>query len=214
MAGYYGDHPALELINSEHWYGRRPLGGADLLDEPGWLPGYLARWKLTGAGEPTRAERARIVALRALMRRAFTQVARGDAPSAGDVEELNRFLSAAPLRRVAARRDGRLAVAVQPLARNWRWVLSEVADQFVELLATAEPGRLKLCENPECLCAFHDRSRNRRRRWCYPEVCGNLDKVRRFRERARERRAPADSASRRASARHGDVHERTGDDPN
>jgi predicted RNA-binding Zn ribbon-like protein len=43
--------------------------------------------------------------------------------------------------------------------------------------------RLKVCPADDCLWAFYDRSRNRSRRWCDMEVCGNRAKVRGYRER-------------------------------
>jgi predicted RNA-binding Zn ribbon-like protein len=44
--------------------------------------------------------------------------------------------------------------------------------------------RLKICPADDCLWAFYDTSRNRSRRWCSMEVCGNRSKVRSYRERA------------------------------
>ena len=43
--------------------------------------------------------------------------------------------------------------------------------------------RLKVCPADDCLWAFYDRSRNRSRRWCDMEICGNRAKVRSYRER-------------------------------
>lgn len=45
--------------------------------------------------------------------------------------------------------------------------------------------RLKLCENPECLWAFYDASRNRSGSWCRMGQCGNRLKNRAYRERQR-----------------------------
>jgi predicted RNA-binding Zn ribbon-like protein len=44
--------------------------------------------------------------------------------------------------------------------------------------------RLKLCPAEDCLWAFYDVSRNRSKRWCSMEVCGNRSKVRAYRDRA------------------------------
>jgi predicted RNA-binding Zn ribbon-like protein len=51
--------------------------------------------------------------------------------------------------------------------------------------------RLKVCPADDCLWAFYDRSRNRSRRWCEMEVCGNRAKVRSYRERSRSARSRA-----------------------
>lgn len=44
--------------------------------------------------------------------------------------------------------------------------------------------RLKLCPADDCAWAYYDVSRNRSRRWCSMEVCGNRAKVHAYRERA------------------------------
>ncbi|PTL56460.1 CGNR zinc finger domain-containing protein [Paraconexibacter algicola] len=43
--------------------------------------------------------------------------------------------------------------------------------------------RLKICPADDCGWAFYDVSRNRSRRWCSMEVCGNRAKVRAYRDR-------------------------------
>ncbi len=43
--------------------------------------------------------------------------------------------------------------------------------------------RLKLCAAESCEWAYYDTSKNRSRRWCSMDVCGNREKTRTFRER-------------------------------
>ncbi len=43
--------------------------------------------------------------------------------------------------------------------------------------------RLKLCAAESCAWAYYDTSKNRSRRWCSMDVCGNREKTRTFRER-------------------------------
>lgn len=45
--------------------------------------------------------------------------------------------------------------------------------------------RLKLCGDPTCRWAFYDLSRNHSSRWCDMRSCGNRQKARRFRTRAK-----------------------------
>ena len=47
--------------------------------------------------------------------------------------------------------------------------------------------RLKLCGSSTCRWAFYDQSRNHSSRWCRMASCGNRQKARRFRERAKAR---------------------------
>lgn len=45
--------------------------------------------------------------------------------------------------------------------------------------------RLKACADAECRWAFYDHSRNRSGRWCSMATCGNQQKARSYRQRAR-----------------------------
>jgi predicted RNA-binding Zn ribbon-like protein len=58
-----------------------------------------------------------------------------------------------------------------------------VAQQIAELVADADPARLRECESPTCEVRFLDTSRNGRRRWCSMELCGNRSKVAAHRRR-------------------------------
>ena len=53
------------------------------------------------------------------------------------------------------------------------------------LAVLGEWERLKICPADDCRWAFFDRSRNRSRTWCSMQVCGNREKARAWRERAR-----------------------------
>ncbi|MFG3284460.1 CGNR zinc finger domain-containing protein [Streptomyces sp. NPDC048111] len=52
------------------------------------------------------------------------------------------------------------------------------------------PGRLRLCENPECRLFLLDRSRANTARWCSMKTCGNRLKARRHQARVREAPEP------------------------
>jgi predicted RNA-binding Zn ribbon-like protein len=43
--------------------------------------------------------------------------------------------------------------------------------------------RLKVCPDDDCAWVFYDESRNRSRRWCSMNACGNRHKVRAYRDR-------------------------------
>ncbi|GHF56550.1 putative RNA-binding Zn ribbon-like protein [Deinococcus metalli] len=58
-----------------------------------------------------------------------------------------------------------------------------VARTAATLLHTLTPGRLKVCQNPDCDLLFHDTSRNASRRWCDMSTCGNVTKQTRYRAR-------------------------------
>ena len=52
-----------------------------------------------------------------------------------------------------------------------------------ELLRSPQLDRVRACANHDCGWLFLDLSRNRSRKWCDMNTCGNRAKVRRFRER-------------------------------
>jgi predicted RNA-binding Zn ribbon-like protein len=47
------------------------------------------------------------------------------------------------------------------------------------LLAENQTARLGECQAPDCRYVFIDESRNRSRRWCSSDICGNRERVRR-----------------------------------
>lgn len=64
-------------------------------------------------------------------------------------------------------------------------VLGPVVWRAVELLETGPLERVKECASDDCRWLFLDTSKNRSRQWCSMQSCGNVAKVRRFRERSR-----------------------------
>jgi hypothetical protein len=49
--------------------------------------------------------------------------------------------------------------------------------------------RLRQCQDPTCTAVFFDHSKNHSGKWCSMAVCGNRNKVRKFRERERTAKA-------------------------
>jgi len=76
---------------------------------------------------------------------------------------------------------------------RWAWKGPEILDcvlwplalSAAELLASGDLTRLRQCGGENCGWLFLDTSRNRSRQWCDMKDCGNLAKVRRFRQRGR-----------------------------
>jgi predicted RNA-binding Zn ribbon-like protein len=175
-----------DLVNSEVWYGLGPLEDR-LASDAGWLDEFLARWRLAAPGRRTRKELDELARLRSLLRRLIETVAAGRRIADSDLAELNGFLVARPLRRTLAPSGDGYELALTPLRSDWTYTLAEIATSFAELAAGVEVRRIKVCPNPECRWVFYDETKNRRRRWCESAICGNRDKVRRFRERTRAR---------------------------
>ncbi|HEY3740352.1 MAG TPA: ABATE domain-containing protein [Bryobacteraceae bacterium] len=125
----------------------------------------------------------RAVALREACYRLLTGKIRQQNPAAADVAILNGEWVDALRHR---------ALATGPPYLRLKWTGSEqaldrtlwaVAESAVQLLASSDSGRLRECGGPNCGWLFEDVSRNGSRQWCDMQMCGNLAKVRRFRER-------------------------------
>lgn len=126
--------------------------------------------------DPRRAANllARALALREALYRIFSALAAGDAAPATDLDLLNRELQTAMKH---------LAVAPQAEAFAWRWpTVAEdlaspiwpIARSAADLLTGPELPLLRECGR--CCWLFVDRSKNKRRRWCSMDVCGNRAK--------------------------------------
>jgi predicted RNA-binding Zn ribbon-like protein len=79
---------------------------------------------------------------------------------------------------------------------GWTWstreapveaVIGPVSLSALALLQQADLTRVKQCQGERCGWLFFDATRNRSRRWCEMEVCGNRAKQKRIAARARSR---------------------------
>jgi predicted RNA-binding Zn ribbon-like protein len=133
---------------------------------------------------PAKARRAleRARQLRELLFSLFSAAARGKTLPEAPLARFNDALASAL---------GHLQVALEGRKARWRWsggedlerVLWPVARSAAELLTSDGLGRVRECSGRGCAWLFLDRSRNGTRRWCDMSVCGNREKVRRFKER-------------------------------
>lgn len=82
--------------------------------------------------------------------------------------------------------DGRPELAERGPADSPRRALGLIALDAAQLLGRPEErARLRICASETCSARFYDRSPAGRRRWCSMELCGNVEKARRHRARAR-----------------------------
>jgi predicted RNA-binding Zn ribbon-like protein len=137
--------------------------------------GTVARLHSWGDEHPDAAEAIvrRAVELREALHRLFSAVAAEQAPARGDLTVLNRWWHELEL-------DGSF---------TWQWAAGDQAPDFflgrvvsaaVELLTSSRRERIRLCAADDCVWLFVDTSKNRSRRWCDMNVCGNRVKARRF----------------------------------
>jgi predicted RNA-binding Zn ribbon-like protein len=184
-----------ELINSD-WHDYRGGGGReDRIENPKWLSSFLIRCGVAPRRLPGPKGREALRRLRVVLRRSATAFMVGKAPGRRDLKAINRCLADAPYTHRVIRDARGFVVELIPRADGVRGVLGEVAASFARLLAAGDPTRIKICANRDCGWVMYDESRNRTRRWCESTGCGNLIKVRRYRQRHRgtnrTRRMPA-----------------------
>ena len=193
--------PCLDFVNTVGARVPDPAAGTGVLVRREMLESYddLLRWAgfaglVTGrelgllrklaAEDPRRAAavHARAVAFREALYRVGAVVAKGGQPTAGDVSWLDQeWHEAQDTQRLAARPGG-LAVTWREERRLDRLLWPLALDAF-ELFTGDRLDRLKQCPGEDCGWLFLDTSRNGSRQWCDMRDCGNIAKVRRFRER-------------------------------
>jgi predicted RNA-binding Zn ribbon-like protein len=175
----------IDFLNSEWRDGIRADSLEDRLDKPGWLENMLAEWGITVEGPPKEEELKALKELRSWLHGIVRRMVKGNSPDGEDLKRLNAYLERVPVhRRLVQTKEG-YRLEFSPIRRDWNRVMAEIVRSFADLLISADPRRLRICENERCLWIFYDESRNRSRRWCDHRTCGNLMNVRKFRERQR-----------------------------
>jgi predicted RNA-binding Zn ribbon-like protein len=145
------------------------------------------RW-LAAAGLPAPAERQQDTAARAArqfresLRATVGALRNGAGLPAKLIAELNERID-------GARRHLRLEPGpdgphlVEWLEDGPASAAAAIAEDYARFVCDYEPERLKPCANPTCTMVFYDTGRNNTRRWCTMSICGNRDKVARYRSR-------------------------------
>jgi predicted RNA-binding Zn ribbon-like protein len=127
---------------------------------------------------------ARALELREAVYRVFAGARSGDPADEADLAVLNRELS---------RALGWLRVRAEGGEFAWGWeegaelerVLWPVVRDAAELLVSGDLRRVGKCRGDNCDWLYLDTSRNRSRRWCDMQSCGNRAKARRHYHRAK-----------------------------
>ncbi len=194
-----GGRLCLDFANTVDWHAR---------DHPEeWLTSYsdLVAWAAhAGALTDSEAESLlreaarqpreaasvleRAVALREAVYRVFSAVVAGRSPRDVDLATINEALT---------RATAYLEIVAAPDGFEWRWrgegeldrMLWPVVRSAADLLTSKELERVRECPADGCGWLFVDASRNRTRKWCSMDDCGNRTKARKHYRRARGRRS-------------------------
>jgi len=156
--------------------------GPEQLADSNTLGGWLVANGLMEAAEPvSKKELEHAIAVREAIR-GLIGAGSGAKVYPLDVATLNE---AAVVSRLRARfgADGRSRL--EPEASGVAGAMGKLVAALFTAMADEDWGRLKLCHDPACRWAFYDSSRNHSSRWCKMASCGNRQKARRFRERAK-----------------------------
>lgn len=179
---------SIDFLNSD-WRDWRGSGRREnRLEKAEWLEQFLQQWGLSAPLPIDRKISTELLNLRESMRRITESFVRSETVVPEDLAALNQALSLA-LAHPRLVVDGECSYHMEQVSpiSGWDQVISQIARSFAELLVHEEARRIKICDNHDCQWVFFDESRNRVRRWCDDKMCGNLMKVRRFRERQKEK---------------------------
>jgi predicted RNA-binding Zn ribbon-like protein len=149
-------------------------GGYVVARERFETPDDLREWaSLVGLKGKELPAPQRAIRFREALYRIFTAAIRERRPDAEDLDALNRALTSERI----AFKSGRFVADADDSA------LAMIARDARRLLTSDELARVRQCGGESCGWLFLDTSRNRSRQWCDMRDCGNLAKVRRFREK-------------------------------
>jgi predicted RNA-binding Zn ribbon-like protein len=158
----------------------------DALDDLG-TPEEVRRWfserELMDPDEPvTEGDLRRALDVREGLR-ALLLANNGSPFDAGAIERLDRAASRAGLR---LRFHAGGCAEFEPDATGVDGALARLLAIVAEARVEGEWPRLKACAEHTCEWAFYDKSKNRSKKWCRMEVCGNVAKARAYRERQKK----------------------------
>lgn len=155
--------------------------GTDQLNDPNTLVAWLVAKGLMSSGEASEADVKHAIAVREAIRGVIGTNAGGKVFPV-DIATLNGAAGASRLRpRFGADGTARL----EPEAGGVEGALGRMVAAVFAAMGDDDWEHLKLCGSHTCRWAFFDKSRNHSSRWCRMASCGNREKARRFRERAK-----------------------------
>jgi predicted RNA-binding Zn ribbon-like protein len=159
--------------------------GEEALTSPGNLRDWMAAEGLAGPGDPAGDDD---LATALELREALRALAFANNEAAADpdaIATVNRIAAGLP---VAVRLTDGGETRLQPQQGGVAGGLSRLLATVHEAILGGSWVRLKACRNDECRWAFYDTSRNRSKRWCTMEECGNVVNARAYRSRKRAAR--------------------------
>jgi predicted RNA-binding Zn ribbon-like protein len=193
-----GGHPALDFTNTVD--NRPSPRRKELLTSWGDLIAWARQARLLSSAQAQQLSRraqeapaqARAflrdaVKLREALYQTLSARAAGAPAPPAALQQINSVLPAVLKRSRIVRKGDGFEWEFSGGAGEFDRLLWTVGRTIVELLTSEELSLVRECAANECGWLFLDLSRNHSRRWCNMRICGNRDKVRRFRRKARRR---------------------------
>ena len=126
------------------------------------------------------------IKLREVLYLVFSAIARGEkAPAPANAAQLNRQVFRTLKRTRLEWTDKGIAEVWDGKEDSLERILWPIAHSASRLLVSPDIERVRECARENCRWLFLDRSRNRSRRWCEMQQCGNVVNARRHYRRRR-----------------------------
>jgi predicted RNA-binding Zn ribbon-like protein len=140
------------------------------------------------AREPAEAQRVLLGAreLRELLFRVFNAVIEGSGPEPTDWRAFNQAVRAVMASAVVGQKEGRFYWSFDQERQRRDFFRGPVVKAATDLLIGGDLTRLKRCSTPDCQWLFLDTSKNKSRRWCDMQSCGNRAKAKRYYQKSRK----------------------------
>jgi predicted RNA-binding Zn ribbon-like protein len=150
-------------------------------------PADLERWVIqAGLGKPGQLDNRDLAAALTLREAIYPLVTNRRSRRPQAIAAVNCAAAATPL---APRLDKTGEVLTWAPIGGVNQVLSTIARDAIDLLASPMRTRVRECARPDCTIVFLDTSRPGTRRWCSMEACGNQLKSESLRAKRRAVRA-------------------------
>ena len=180
---FTADRLCLDLASTLGERGHRDI---ERLNNTKDLEAWVIEAKLLNT--PVRTSDDDLFAVRVLRRAViatFEGIRQGLTPRKSDLRVFNEMATSAPIG-VQIGNDAQTLKMIP--VDGFACVLSSIARDAIQLLASHPGIRLKACEEPTCKMLFLDTSRTANRRWCsmIGVGCGNRAKKKSFNERHKE----------------------------
>ena len=190
---WLGNDPAIDFANTEIV---QDVQTVDLLEKPDDLLDWMAAAEMLSSRALKDAKRAlsqpqlqkaltRACEYRRVLKAALENLHQHKHiyTDRAAIAETNRLLA-------CPRTTFTLSAVERSLQLRHNWAVTEpddlsrpIALAFALLLTTQDAGRIRKCQNPDCVLFFLDISKSGTRAWCSMEICGNKLRVAAFRKR-------------------------------